>query len=100
LAIDPIGTFWLALRDSEGIFRKEKFRGDPAFCVHRAEQFIEREFGGVMNLVSREAHWKTAPATEKQVKFLVDRGIDRDEAVDMTKGQASRFIGLLQLVRS
>jgi len=99
LAIDAIGTFWLALRDTNGIFFKQKFTGDPAWCVAQAELVIEEAFEGAMRLASREAVWRFMPATEKQVAVLLDSGLDWPTVKAMSRGQATRIISLLFATR-
>ncbi|HTQ12188.1 MAG TPA: hypothetical protein VMI31_19145 [Fimbriimonadaceae bacterium] len=99
LAIDAIGTFWLALRDSDGIFLKTNFRGDPAWCVAQAETVIGEAFEGAMRLASRDAAWRFLPITDKQLGFLLDQGLDATTAESLTRGQATRMISLLLAAR-
>lgn len=95
LVVDAIGTVYVALRDRDGIFLKHKFRGDPAVGIWQAERLIESQFEGALRIAGREAAWKTAPASEKQVELLIANGLNPEKARSMTKGEAGKMITLL-----
>lgn len=94
LAVDPLGCLWMALRDQNGIYMKRKLAGELSSCVRQAEMIIQQQFGDVMKLVGREARWKPGPASEKQIAYLIGRGVEPDAAAGMTAGEASKFISL------
>lgn len=95
IAIDAIGTVWLALRDRDGIFFKRRFVGDPADSIHAAERVVESQFPEAMRLVVRDAAWKSVEASEKQIAFLIASGLDPERARSITKGQATKMITML-----
>jgi superfamily II DNA or RNA helicase len=63
-----------------------------AAIVH-AEGYVKRNFPELLKLVKRDTRWRHAPATEKQVKLLLNKKINVPKG--LTKGQASHLIGML-----
>ena len=63
-----------------------------AAIVH-AEGYVKRNFPDLLKLVKRDTRWRRAPATDKQVKLLLNKKINVPEG--LTKGQASHLIGML-----
>ena len=62
-------------------------------AVLEAEKFVKNQFSDLMLLVKLHTRWRSAPATEKQIRVLRRRKIKAPEG--LTKGQASHLIGML-----
>ena len=62
-------------------------------AIWEAEKFVKNQFSDLMPLVKLHTRWRSAPATEKQIRALRRRKIKAPEG--LTKGQASHLIGML-----
>ncbi|MFC1857744.1 DEAD/DEAH box helicase [Thermodesulfobacteriota bacterium] len=62
-------------------------------AILEAEDFVKNQFGDLLPLVKLHTRWRSAPATNKQIRVLRRRKIK--VPAGLTKGQASHLIGML-----
>jgi ATP-dependent helicase IRC3 len=66
---------------------------DLRSAIVHAEGYVKRNFPDLLKLVKRDTRWRRAPATEKQVRLLLNKKINAPKG--LTKGQASHLISML-----
>jgi len=66
---------------------------DLRSAILEAENVVKNQFSDLMPLVKLHTRWRSAPATEKQIRVLRRRKIK--VPAGLTKGQASHLIGIL-----
>lgn len=62
-------------------------------AIVEAEAYVREHLQDSVKLVDRKTRWRKAPASEKQIRALRNKGISVPEG--LTKGQASHLIGML-----
>lgn len=91
--MDALGAWHLVvgLHTPGRVHRVEVGQGDlPDFSV--MDEVIERLWPDALNLVRREARWKTDKITDGQIRFLQRYIKDKEYLMGLTKGQASNLI--------
>ncbi len=67
-------------------------------ALKKAEVLVEKDHADALPLVTRSAGWRREPATEKQLAILASKHIAPPRQ-GLTKGQASRLLGILMAGR-